>query len=401
MEFTVINLLPIADGGGMQNALSFLETLAKSPNAAQVEVIARAGGQVAELLEKSDLKHRLVKATTAGRLKFELGVKKLYPKGTICFTLFGPPLLGSIGYFVNINGCAYSNLFYPEVHFWQDYTGLARFKRDLIDVYRRKITSYADIWVFETEVLSKRAVELCKFPEERVKTVRMAASALVSPEKVNDSLARKFGGQLTGDLKILFLNGPNRNKRVQNLPAIANGLKTKGVQGIQFVTTLPETSDLFVELSNQFKSMELSEYWVNVGPISQSDVPSLISECDAMATFSRLESFSNNFVEAWRMKKLLLATDADWARSACGGGAIYLNPDDSEGVADALMELLDSEEKCQRTIECGADRLKSYPTVSEKNEEYLKVIKYAQGFGSCPQNIKRLIKWPSVIKTSI
>jgi len=395
---TIVNLLPVADGGGLQNALSFLETLASARGELDVQVVARAGGAIEAQLEALSMTVHLVSGGRIGRLKFEMSVRKRFPKGSVCFTLFGPPMLGSIGHFVNVNGCAYSNLFYPEVCFWQDYSGRARWKREFIDRARRKFTALADFWIFETEVLSGRAIELCHFPKERVKTVKMAASALVSKELVDTDLAEKYSQRLSSRFKVLFLSGANRNKRVQNLPQIACELQDRGESGVQFVTTLPVESDLFAELSHHFKDSKLASYWVNIGPVPQSEASSLISVCDAMATFSRLESFSNNFVEAWRMGKALIVTDADWSRAACGKGAYYVDPDDAVSVVDTLTELTSSEESLNAMRFAGQQMLDTYPSVKQKNELYIQCIKDAEVLGPCSSSLKRLIKWPSVKK---
>ena len=181
----ILNFLPRKGGGGLQNVLSFLHILCEDKEKRDSFVaVVRSGTTEDKLCKSCGIEVIEVKNNLISRLLFELTHKKHFSFGQSCFTFWGPPMLGSKGYLVNIVGCALSNLFYPEINFWGQFPFLGRQKKELKDIYRRKIFTCPDYWIFETPILAKRAVELCGFPAERVGVVKMTASALVSPEKI-------------------------------------------------------------------------------------------------------------------------------------------------------------------------------------------------------------------------
>ena len=395
-ESVIINFLPIADGGGLQNALSFLATLVSSNRASGFQILVRSGSSVERSCIIGGLSFVSVKDSILSRFLFEIRCRSFFQRGQVCFTLFGPAMLGAKGFLININGCAYSNLFYPEIDFWQDYQGVSRLKREWVDNYRRALTKQADYWIFETEVLTDRAVRLCGFPSQRVATVKMAASALVTLDKVKKSVAEGYDEGIRRGFRVLFLNGANRNKRIQFLPSLAEELVRNHNEDFVFVTTLPLSDLLTASLERDFERRNLRKYWHNIGPVNQEDVSSLVSVCDSMGTFSRLESFSNNFVEAWRMRKPLLATDADWARSACGEAALYLDPEDPVQAGAVIAKVISDPELRARLVAEGTHRLSHYSTPESKNAQYLSCIKDAVALKSCSPEERRKIQWPSL-----
>lgn len=391
----LLNFLPISAGGGLQNALSFVETLGLDRSRKEhCLAIVRKGSAIEMACRQQEVEAVSVEQTRLGRLLFECGCRTRFTRGQACFTLFGPPMLTSGGYLLNINGCAYSNLFYPEIQFWSHYSCFSRMRREAIDWCRRHQTAQADYWIFETEALRRRALSLCGFPPERVGVVRMTPSALVAPEKVVDDIARRFDATLPQGFRLLFLNGANRNKRLHALPSIAAQLRRLGVVQFCFVCTLPPEDRYTTEISREFVRLELSRHFVNLGPVPPQQAASLVHTVNAICTFSVLESFSNNFVEAWKMERPLVVTDADWAQDSCGNAALYLNPADAASAAEKIRQLIESPHLRQRLIEQGRMQLGCYPNVQEKLDQYFGHIESALRLGPCPVAERARIRWP-------
>jgi glycosyltransferase involved in cell wall biosynthesis len=393
-ERTLLNLLPVRVGGGFQNAASFLKSIPDSgSDAKRWFALVRGGSPLTQLCEGSNIPFLASRGSSNfARLQFELFRRHTFDAHKVCLTLFGPPPLGSFGRVVNVVGCAYSNLFYPEISFR---SGMPTFERafwEFVDVGRRMVTEHADHWVFETDTLRKRAVECCRFPEERVSVVRMAPSLLVSKSKVNPDRSKDFAALLPGSFRLLLLCDPNPNKRVHMVPRIAKEMIQMGFKDFSFVLTLNEVSAYTRAILAEVERSGLTRHVVNLGPITHEDVPSLIDACDVMCTFSVLESFSNNFVEAWIMQKPLVVTDADWARDSCGEAAVYVDPASRDASATMVSLARDAILRMHLVAQ-GSQQLMKMNTPKTKLEAYVKVLERALASGPMSRESRKRIRW--------
>lgn len=397
MNETIINMLPVGpQGGGLQNSLSFLNVLADDRSALEpFIVILKSGSPLHRLAEERGLPFETVHSSFSGRLKFEMKTRSRFRKSQMCFSIFGPCMVRSSGYLVNAAGCVYSNLFYPEIHFWSFLPPLKRMAKEMMDVVRRNLTMKADFWIFETQVLARRAVELCGFPPDRVGVVRMAASSLVGPEKVKPEIVEQYERRLPRGFRFLHLCGSHPNKRLHSLPLLARSIKQKADDFV-FVLTAPSSSPYIVSIMEQARVLGVERHIVNIGPCPAENVASVISCCQSMCTFSRLESFSNNFVESWRMNRPLVVSDADWARDSCGEGALYVDPDAPDACADAMVQLMRGESMQRDLIAAGSRQLAAYPDPSAKNRMYYECIAKAARLGPCLPELRREIHWPGI-----
>jgi len=393
----ILNFLPIKTGGGLQNALSFLETLRELPGRrSKFAAVVLEGSSVQKLCKEIEIEHFPVANTGWARFKFEQNVMSFLGTERVCFTFFGPPMIGTCKKWVNVVGCAYSNLFYPEIPFWGYLPFVYRLKAELIDMIRRRGVSRADFWIFETDVLRERAIRICHFPENRVGVVPMTASSLVSPDRVQPVLCANFGSQINAGFRILYLAGPNPNKRIHVLPLIAKELLRAGRRDFVFVISLPQDHWYTRRVMNSFMEQGVGKYVKNIGPIGSHAVASVIASCDAMCTFSVLESFSNNFAEAWRMSKPLVVTEADWSRSSCGKAALYVDPEQVEQTSRALQQLMDDRMLRETLVKEGLKQLDLSPTSGEKTRLYLSYIDNAIRLGSLDPIKRTAIHWPRI-----
>jgi glycosyltransferase involved in cell wall biosynthesis len=357
-------------------------------------VVARSGSELCQVCLGFGIKVQPVPNSKVRRLLFELRAGARLTKGSLCFTLFGPPFAGRGLSATNVVGCAYSNLFYPKVDFWQGLPLFERWRRCAVDEVRRWGLRRADYWIFETQALAARAAGRFGFPKERVAVVRMAPSGLVSPKAV-DGLARgRFESGFRHRLRFLVLAGGHPNKRQSCLPPIAQKLAAMGVRDFCFVTTMNEQGRYANRVLGMFRAHGMQEHLVNVGPVAAADCASLLDCCSAVCCLSRLGSFSNNFVEAWAMEKPLVATDAEWARAAGGAAAVYVDPEDPAACGLGLARLARDAGFRKDLVEAGKKQLSSYHTPETKYEEYWSVIEKARVLGVCPQGQRRRI-WSS------
>ncbi|NQT17522.1 MAG: glycosyltransferase [Planctomycetes bacterium] len=390
----VLNFLPIGTGGGLQNAMSFTRTLADARDRKpRCSALVRSGSPLEALCREYDIPCTSVRGSLLGRAVFECRCRSSLPSGEVCFTLFGPIIARSSGHLLNVNGCAYSNLFYPEIPYRSK---LAQRTHGWIDRCRRYFTKQADYWIFETEVLRARAVELCGFPRERTGVVRMAPGAWVALEHVDEQVLAQFDRRIPTGFRFLLLSGAFWNKRIHVVPKIAQRLEVIGAGDYCFITTLPESDPYTLQVQKRFRRLGLEKRLCNLGPIPPQQVSSLIQAVDVMCTFSLLESFSNNFVEAWRMERPLVVTDADWARGSCGEAALYLDPSDAAAAAEALCGVTTSERLRNELVKQGQQQLARFPSAREKLDSYFHHIEAAIRLGPCPVSDRKRIRWPKI-----
>jgi|GEM_PF-1088464 len=391
----VLNLVPIASGGGLQNAKSFLETLSNDiSKTKKCLILVQLGSEIEESCVTLGLNYISVRSTHFNRAYFEFQSKELFSNVPTCFTLFGPPPVFSIGKTVNIIGCAYSNLFYPEIPFWSYLAFQQRCIKEAIDKIRRYLIKRADFWIFETEALKVRAIELCNFPANRVEVVRMAPSKLVSRSLIKQNGKSLLSKNLQNSFKILYLSGPHPNKRLHLLPEIASAMLKSGCSRFTFITTMDESSPYAVNVIRQFKENGLECHIENIGIVPPDNVSTVIDSCDAMCTLSLLESFSNNFVEAWQMEKPLVVTDADWSRGCCGDAALYVDPTSATNAASVFLDLINQPELCKQLTTAGRQQLRCYNTPETKLEEYFIAINKAIILGPISKEERNKIRWP-------
>jgi glycosyltransferase involved in cell wall biosynthesis len=366
----IINFLPISSGGGLQNALSFINELSeKSPKSCVF--IVRQNSLIEQAALKKNFEVLSVKKGLFNRVKFELTARSLFMKQDVCFTFFGPPILSLIRYTHNINGFAYSNLLYPNLDFWWFQSWHKRARSKLIDWYRKHSMSFADEIIYETKVLKDRALIDPILKNVKSHVVKMAASSLVGLDKV-DHLDSNFDEikNLVG-FKLLFLAGAQPNKRIKEFLQTLAILNHQSDHKFFIILTMNSESSYYHSIKKHAIQLGVLEFVVNLQTILPNDVSTLIHHCDAMVNVALLESFSNNFIEAWSMNKPLIVSDSDWANESCGSAALYIDIGKPDKVAKKIYQLL-SDPKQQ--IQNGILELEAFPTAKQKTLNYMKII---------------------------
>jgi glycosyltransferase involved in cell wall biosynthesis len=379
---TILNFTRIAtSGGGFQNALSFIELLPRVADMSRFVAVCNRG-RLAEKAVGSGI-DVIITRRWRGYDEMDFNCVRRFSKGDVCFTFFGHPWRRSRGYLINVCGVALSNLFYPEVPFWAGLPKWRQYGRAVVDGFRYTQLRFADYWVFETDVLAKRAIDLAAFPRDRVSVVRMSPSVVVLGSKVGAAVNLPYSNNLPPGYRLLFLASAHPNKRIHLAAPIVRRMNETLLPNkkVMAVTTLSERTPYWRVISRAFRAEGIEEYLVNVGPVDTENVSSLVRQCDVMCLFSVLESFSNNLVEAWAMNTPLAITDADWARDAAGDSAIYLNPCDSRDAACKLAHVLESQEDARQLCAAGLRQLANYPSGERKTLAYLQELEIARQMG--------------------
>lgn len=272
-----------------------------------------------------------------------------------------------------IIGSAVSNIYFPEINFWEGYSGLTLKRRQLVDSYRLWGVKRAQGIIFETNLLEKRCHKLY---HPQGKTITIQPSIFCPKETVSFDFSVNFDNIPKG----LFLCGWQRNKQVMLIPQIAACLKKQSVPFL-FVLTAPiDESPLHKQFMAKAKELNVEEYIYLSGIVAKPMLPNLYRKIDFVFLLSKLESFSNNIIEAWTYAKPLIASDEEWTHAICGNSAIYVERDNPEKIASCIIDCLKNKTTTSSAVEIGRKLLASYPTIEERTRQELNFIEeiYAQ-----------------------
>ena len=375
MKKVFINLYIVGGGGGGQNAFSFLTSLIKNGDIEKYVVIVRKGSDLESFCEGNSVSFVSFRSGFISRIYFELFgfyliSKKSKPKAVL--TLFGnSPLIRSKG-LVAISGFARSNIIESKVDFWGFLPFLSKRVKKLKDSVILLLMRRSGVIVLETQRLKRLANESKVFGSSKLEVIEMAPSSLVVDRlSMIDPFYNKITSN-TGDqnFKFLCLCGPHKNKNVHLLPPILKELSYMGVK-VTVVTTMEESKYL-EEVKKEFNLCGANID--NLGGVDHSDIPSLIEACSAIVNVSKLESFSNNWVEAWASKRLLICRESGYAFESCGDAALYVDLNKPIESAKLIKNTLFDYQQYKSYVDLGTEKLSSLPSADEKFKKYEEII---------------------------
>lgn len=371
----LINLIPIKQGGGQQVASNFISQVLQKDELT-LFFIATEGTYIEKLLIEKGAKSKSVGSGIISRLIFQqLELRKIVKDNNIdlIYTMFGPGL--HVSNTLSITGCAYSNIFFPEIKFWSGYSLLQKIRLKIIDNYRLKSTLKSDAIVFENESMQERAEKLFNYPIEKTKLILPSVSDYQTIEDDGfEIILRKINRK---NFNIILLTGWHKNKNIEILPDVLFHLKKLGYKDISFLLSVSKDHPNSVKLAKRADEFGVSENLVFLSSVAPHNVPRLFTHVDGVGLFSLLESFSNNIIEAWYFNKPLFISNEEWSRSICKNAAIYVDRNKAKDIADKIIGYrsdINYQENLKYEME---DILKKYPSPKEKVDlqiEFLKKI---------------------------
>lgn len=368
----LLNFGTLKEGGGQNVGLNFLDSLLRQQFAMfNFSYIVVKGSKIYEYLKNQNVENIIIcPAHPIKRIIFEiLKGRSIIKKFNIqiIYTYFG------IGFFPKIvpqvSGSADSNLYYPEIDFWNGYKGFSLLKRKIVDKYRIWGLKRADAIIFENHDMLKRYNRLFKF-SSLVKYIKPSVSVSLDDKNSRNIIFN------SDEKKGLFLCGWHLNKNIMIIPHLAKILKSKNIP-FKFILTAPlDNSILQKKFFEMISKLDVDEYVSVIGPVQKEDLTDLYNSIDFVFLLSQLESFSNNIIESWFHKKVLIISDASWAKSICEDGAFYVDRNDPVKIVEAILDLLNDESKYNAIVEQGIKLLNTYPKIDEKTKQEVEFLKY-------------------------
>lgn len=340
----------IKTGGGVQLALNFLDSVfAREWPGVCLFVLLPDSGEVANYRLPIPAARQLrCPSSVWRRAWFERTALQSFIRENgivVIKTLFGAglPHRASVR---SVVGVAYPTICYPDSPYWRYLPWGAAALQRLKDAARRWRLQAADQVIVETPVMQRRVAAHC-----RLAMMRIAVLAPAPSDYLRNAPRRIYRA---APLTFLFLSGPSPHKNLWRLPAVANALIEAGVHGqFRFVISC-ERHALSTELRH-FPSA--AAHFDFRGAVASRDIQSVYDEADVLVNLSDLESFSNNYMEAWKAQVPLLVSDRDFAREICGDSAVYCEPHHVGEIATRMLAFLRGDVDVRMLVANGALRL--------------------------------------------
>jgi glycosyltransferase involved in cell wall biosynthesis len=211
---------------------------------------------------------------------------------------------------------------------------------------------------------SKRdIVALLRVPAERVRVIHLAASEgfkPVSDEARLYDVRRKYG---LPEEYVLYLGGFDQRKNLETLiAAYADVAARLGSENRLVVAgRLPtRDSDFFPNPRRLVERWNLQDKVIFAGWVKEDDKPALYSGANLFVFPSRYEGFGLPVLEAMSCGTAVIASNSTSLPEITGDAALLVDPDDVEGLAAAMTDLLENETRREELASKGLQRARLF-----------------------------------------
>lgn len=371
----LLDFSAIKTGGGAQLAMNFVDYARASEWSRHYQlhfVFPEEGPLAARASEFCNTNVLISPQRYLERIRFEYGALQQVIRSRsigVIFTFFGAgvPAPRQTRRIVSV---AYPTICYPESPYWQNLPIAVRLKQRLLDFARVSRLRQADLVLVETEVMRERLARTLRRPEESLVVMPPSPSSYLPEQSVAEGLAR-FEGY--GKLNILVLSAIYPHKNLWRLPGVLRELSARSIDNVVFNISI--TKEQFLWLCHEMVEDSLLDRYMNfLGAIPPQKIADLYRSNHVMLNISDLESFSNNYMEAWKSAMPILASDRDFSRAICGDSAVYVDPHDPVSVVDGLLTLMTDGDRRFTMLQEGKQRLRQLLQPNERYDRLMRLL---------------------------
>lgn len=351
----------IKTGGGVQLAVNFLGLLDRlKPSNMNIFLLIPEIGELSKLCLEGNYAGVFVSPNSfSKRFLFEyIHLHNLIRRHKIThiFTFFGAglPHPKDVRSVVTV---AYPVICYPESTYWKFAGKKDRAYICCLNVLRRSRLRSASAIIAETNVMRERIARSIKFPAAQICVIPPTPSQYVAPV----SHQRRVPSH-----RFLFISGTDSHKNLWRLPAIAQCMLERGVTGFMFLLTSSREAYLKSLKAPVACENVINRHFTFLGPIPPQRIMEAYSQADIIVSLSDLESFSNNYMEAWTARLPLVVSDRDFSRHICESSAVYVEPHEPANVAEQLSRLSIDISLQAMLVKAGDERLSLLPSQEKR-----------------------------------
>lgn len=175
---------------------------------------------------------------------------------------------------------------------------------------------------------------------------------------------------------LLYFTADYAHKGIDNYLTYAQALyDLRPDQKFLFRITISSDSPSAMLILEKVAGTPLESYFDFCGYVPVKEAVGLVDASNVVMQTSYLETFSANYPEAMARQRPLLVSDFSFSRSICKHAAVYVNPDDANEVANAIIKLSDDKTMRDMLVKNGTEVLSVLPSPEERFEKYLTILK--------------------------
>lgn len=364
----IINTSNLYVGGGLQVAISFINELKtlQQDNEYHVFLSQAASNQIEQETFPNNFHFYLIE-TSPSSLKTRKSIiqklneleEKIAPN--IVFSVFGPTFWRPKT--VHVMGFALPWLINPDSSAFGQLPFIKRLKKRLEILYKAHyVKNNADYYVTETEDTKERLSTFHNIKEENIFVVGNTYNAYFDTTNQKEiTLPQKEDSEFR--LITVSHNYPHKNLKV--IKELIPYLEKQSMR-YKFVLTIDKES------YNTLFS-EVSDYVINLEPISSDLCPFVYKECDALFLPTLLECFTASYPEAMKSQKPILTSALSFAHTLCQDAALYFDPLNPKDIADNIIKLFNNKSLQEELVAKGTERLKDFETAESRARKYLEL----------------------------
>ena len=366
----LINFGPLKEGVGQNVALNFFQELERldDPGFDPYFIVCK-NTELHLRIKSSRWKNKMVVVSRNPYIRIwqELSSVRFFLKNNKIKTIYSYFGFGLFG--VNVRqviGSADSNLYFPEIDFWENEKIFEKAIRWLVDKYRIFGLKFAAGVIFENKAMYERAEQLFG-----IKKKVLILPSIDTP-RINEEVQIKSHNNKP---KVLLLCGWQRNKNILLIPKVAHKLRSLGVE-VEFILTVDrDDSSCSREFFSLVERWDVADLINCIGQVKKSQLANLYKIADLVLLLSLLESFSNNIIESWLYDRPLVVADELWSRALCADAAYYVQRDKVDKIAEAIINIFTQQPVKELLIRNGKRELSKYPSISERFSQEILFIR--------------------------
>lgn len=363
----LIDFGSIKTGGGVQLALNFLDWIQSSSDENFPEQICLLLPELGPLASFQSQTKLITSTLTypnnyVSRKVFELRALPEYLKKqqiTHIFTFFGAglPRFPGVKSMVSV---AYPIVCYPDSPFWTFFPLKQKLIQKTLNFFRCRRIRSADCVLVETGVMKERLIKYVGVSKHKLDVFPPVPSSFV-PDRSYVKPAEN------ARLNFLFLSGLDNHKNIWRLPELASELIALGFVNFKFLISVNLDQYQQKYLAKvQGKDAILNDYFEFLGAVPARDIHSVYARANFLVNLSDLESFSNNYMEAWKVGVPLICSDTDFSHNICKKSAVYIPSHDMPEAAKIIVKFCTEPDHHSAMVTHGKSYLQELPNLSER-----------------------------------
>jgi glycosyltransferase involved in cell wall biosynthesis len=358
----------IKSGGGAQLALNFLDLLTATTKEQSWVILRPENGPLAKFpFDPSRFHVYVYPESKIARLWFEFTkLKHIVQRHSIThfYTFFGAGLPKTAGV-MSIVTTAYGISFYPESNFWRYAPLKTYWKNKLNNILRRGRLKHANKIIVETAIIKNRIA----------KYIGLAPNDIfVLPPVPSRYLKDEISDRSGSVINFIVVSGCDPHKNLWRLPELADALIRANCP--EFIISITASESQFCQqyrLNAQLFE-KVKPTFRFLGFIDPREIQTAYKKSHFILSMSDIESFSNNYMEAWKTSLPIIASKRDFAEHICGDSACYIEPHNPQESANIILALVADSERQTRMIAEGRKKFAALGTEQERFAKVMEII---------------------------